>query len=114
MLFQVVTKMNPVGISADEYMKRLPEGVAYMNKLVKQGIIEHSWVRVGESGALNIFNVSSHEHLLKYLYENPISPHITFLITPLVPADVLDDEHVTGFMYKAAAEETHTMQSEQG
>ena len=59
--------MNPVGISADEFMKRLPEGAAYMNTLVKQGIIEHSWVRVGESGALNILHVSSHEQLLKSL-----------------------------------------------
>ena len=56
MLFQVVTRMNPVGISADEFLKRLPEGVAYMNTLVKQGIIEHSWVRVGESG----------EHLIEH------------------------------------------------
>jgi len=107
MLFQVVTRMNPVGISADEYMKRLPEGVAYMNNLVKQGIIEHSWVRVGESGALNIFNVSSHEQLLKSLYENPISPHLTFQITPLVPTDVFDDEQVTSFfVHEAASGET--------
>lgn len=76
MLFQVVTKKNPIGISADEYMKRLPEGVAYMRNLKRQGIIEHAWVLVGESGALTIFNVPSHEQLLKYLYENPLSPHM--------------------------------------
>jgi len=107
MLFQVVTRMNPVGISADEFMKRLPEGVVYMNNLVKQRIIEHSWVRVGESGALNIFNVSSHEQLLKSLYENPISPHLTFQITALVPTDVFDDEQVTRlFVHEAASGET--------
>ncbi|QBD75973.1 hypothetical protein EPA93_08120 [Ktedonosporobacter rubrisoli] len=106
MLFEVVTKKNPLGISADEYMKRLPEGVAYMSGLMQQGIIEHAWVRVGESGALCIFNVSSHEQLLKYLYENPLSAHVAFLITPLVPADVLDDKNITGFMHEAASEET--------
>lgn len=110
MLFQVVTKMNPVGISADEYMKRLPEGVAYMRNLMQQGIIEHSWVRIGESGALNIFNVSSHEQLLKSLYENPLSPHLAFLITPLVPADVFDDENVTSFVHEAASGETVSLE----
>jgi len=94
MLFQVTTSKNPTDISAEEYMKRLPEGAAYLRTLVKQGIIEHAWIRVGESGALCIFNVSSHQQLLKCIYDNPLSPHLNFEITPLVVGDVFDNEIV--------------------
>jgi hypothetical protein len=30
---------------------------------------------------------------------NPLSPHVAFLITPLVPADVFDDKNVTSFVH---------------
>lgn len=90
MLFQVVTKPNPVGISTDEFLRLLEKGVAYTRGLMDQGIIEHSWVRVGSAGALNIYNVSSHEQLLKCLNQNPISQHITLEVTPLVAIDTFD------------------------
>ena len=105
MLFQVVTRPNPVGISADEYLKLLQKGVAYTRDLMKQGIIEHSWVRVGSAGALNIYNVSSHEQLMKCLYDNPISQHITFEVTPLVAINVFDDQQTTAFVQQTASEE---------
>lgn len=105
MLFQVVTRPNPVGISADEFLKLLQKGVAYTRDLMKQGIIEHSWVRVGSAGALNIYNVSSHEQLMKCLYDNPISQHITFEVTPLVAINVFDDQHTTAFVQPTASEE---------
>jgi muconolactone D-isomerase len=81
-----MTTQNPVGISADEFRRRLPDGIAYMRQLVERGVVTHSWVRVGGSGGLIICEVGSHEELLNLLYANPISPHLTFQVHPLVDA----------------------------
>lgn len=90
MLFSVQTQMNPTGIDADEFMTRLPQGVAYFQSLMQAGTIVHSWVRVGQNGGLSIFDVDSHQELLDALYKNPIAAHLKFEITPLVPTRGFD------------------------
>jgi muconolactone delta-isomerase len=82
-LFAVMTTQAPSGISADEFRRRLPEGYHYTLDLVTRGIITHSWIRVGASGGLNIYDVSSHEELMAALYDNPLSPHLKFELFPL-------------------------------
>jgi len=91
-LFAVLTNATPTGISADEFMRRLPEGYTYMKGLIDKGTITHSWVRVGESGGLSIFDVPSHEELMFALYGNPISPHLKFTIWPLAQVDDFEPE----------------------
>ncbi|MFP3961858.1 muconolactone Delta-isomerase family protein [Actinomadura fulvescens] len=87
-LFAVLATQHPVGISADEFRRRLPEGFAYTRALVDKGIIKHSWIRVGASGGLLIYDVGSHEELLSLLYANPVSPHLEFEVIPLAqPAE---------------------------
>lgn len=82
-LFAVLATQAPAGISADEFRERLPEGFAYTRKLADKGVIRHSWVRVGAAGGLLIYDVASHEELLTHLYDNPMSPHLTFEVVPL-------------------------------
>ncbi|MEU4742610.1 muconolactone Delta-isomerase family protein [Actinosynnema sp. NPDC023658] len=89
-LFAVTTTQAPVGISADEFRRRLPQGYAYMLDLIEKGVIVHSWIRVGKSGGLSIFDVASHEELMLALYGNPISPHLEFGITPLAETGAFD------------------------
>jgi muconolactone delta-isomerase len=89
-LFAVLIDATPTGISADEFMKRLPEGYSYMKRLIDKGTIAHSWVRIGHSGGINIFDVSSHEELLGALYGNPISPHLKFTVYPLAEVSDFD------------------------
>lgn len=95
-LFAVLIDATPTGISADEFFKRLPEGYEYMKGLIAKGTIKHSWVRIGESGGLNIFEVSSHNELLAALYQNPISPHLRFTIYPLAEVDDFSPEEIGG------------------
>jgi muconolactone delta-isomerase len=90
MLFEVVASARPTGISGDEHMRRLPEAVAYMKKLKEDGVILHSWVRVGRYGATTIFDVSSHEALLGYLNGNPLVPHVAYEVIPLASTDDFD------------------------
>ena len=90
MLFEVITKANPIGISGDEFLRRLPKGVAYMKDLRAQGVIVHSWIRIGGYGATTIFSVSSHEELLRCLSGNPLLPHISFEIIPLAESGSFD------------------------
>ncbi|MFI0982675.1 muconolactone Delta-isomerase family protein [Streptomyces sp. NPDC021093] len=82
-LFAVLATQDPAGISADEFRTRLPEGFAYTKNLADKGVIKHSWVRVGASGGLLIYDVASHEELLGHLYDNPMSPHLKFEVIPL-------------------------------
>ncbi|WP_440083421.1 muconolactone Delta-isomerase family protein [Streptosporangium sp. LJ11] len=82
-LFAVLATQHPVGISADEFRHRLPEGFAYTKALVDKGVIKHNWVRVGASGGLLVYDVDSHEELLSLLYANPVSPHLEFEVIPL-------------------------------
>ncbi len=82
--FAVMAKQAPIGISGDEYRKRLPTGVAYMKSLMDTGLVEHGWARVGASGGLFVFNVGSHAQLLKAIYDNPISAHLEFEVYALV------------------------------
>ncbi|MEV6562878.1 muconolactone Delta-isomerase family protein [Nocardia sp. NPDC051756] len=89
-LFAVLTTQNPTGISADEFRRRLPQGFAYFKALVDKGVIKHSWARVGAQGGLNIFQVDSHEELAVALYDNPISPHLTFEVFPLAEVSSID------------------------
>ncbi|GAA1852228.1 hypothetical protein GCM10009836_35340 [Pseudonocardia ailaonensis] len=91
-LFAVLTTQAPKGISADEFKRRLPEGFSHHVSLVDKGIVKHSWIRVGESGGLNIYDVSSHEELVSALYDNPLSPHIEFTVFPIVDAGSFDVE----------------------
>ena len=90
MLFEVITSGVPIGMSGDEFITRLPEGRAYMKELRDQGVILHSWIRVGRSGALTIFSVDSHEELQKALYRNPLTPHVHFEIVPLMESEGYD------------------------
>lgn len=90
MLFEVVTKANPIGITGDDFMERLSAGRQYMKELREKGAVVHSWVRIGEYGATVIFDVDSHADLIQYLYGNPLVPHIEFKITPLVKAEDYD------------------------
>jgi muconolactone delta-isomerase len=85
-LFAVLATQAPVGISGDEFRRRLPEGMDYTQRLVEKGIIMHSWIRVGAAGGLNIYDVDSHEQLLSFLYDNPISAHLHFQVIPLAAA----------------------------
>lgn len=87
MLFEVITRACPLGISGDEFLRRLPEGVTYMKDLRARGIIIHSWIRVGGYGATTIFSVSSHEELACYLNGNPLVPHVSFEIVPLAESE---------------------------
>ncbi|MEU4711952.1 muconolactone Delta-isomerase family protein [Nocardia salmonicida] len=89
-LFAVMATQKPTGISADTFRRRLPEGFEYTKALVDKGVIEHSWIRVGAAGGLNIYRVDSHEELLSALYDNPLSPHLTFEVIPLAEAGSLN------------------------
>ncbi|WFE62998.1 muconolactone Delta-isomerase family protein [Micromonospora sp. WMMD714] len=82
-LFAVLATQSPAAGEAKEFRERLPEGFAYTKALVDKGVIRHSWIRVGASGGLNIYDVDSHEELLAALYDNPVSPHLKFEIIPL-------------------------------
>ncbi|WP_051798605.1 muconolactone Delta-isomerase family protein [Streptomyces sp. NRRL S-337] len=89
-LFAVFATQAPSGISADEFRRRLPEGFAYVKKLVETGVILHNWIRVGASGGLLIYEVDSHEELNSLLYGNPLSPHLRFEVIPLAGAGGFD------------------------
>ncbi|WP_328746838.1 muconolactone Delta-isomerase family protein [Streptomyces sp. NBC_00285] len=89
-LFAVLATQAPSGISADEFRARLPEGFAYTRELVERGVIRHSWVRVGASGGLLVYDVASHEELLTHLYDNPLSPHLSFEVIPLAEPRAFD------------------------
>jgi muconolactone delta-isomerase len=91
MLFEVITSGVPIGITGEEFIKRLPDGMAYMKELRRKGVILHSWIRVGRSGATTIFSVDSHEELQNLLYGNPLTPHVQFEIIPLMESDGYDD-----------------------
>lgn len=93
--FAVLAKQAPVGISADEYRRRLPTGVAYMKTLAEKGLVEHAWARVGASGGLFIFEVGSHAELLAALYDNPISAHLDFEVYPLIDFATFDGEFLS-------------------
>ncbi|WP_410585911.1 muconolactone Delta-isomerase family protein [Amycolatopsis sp. lyj-23] len=95
-LFAVTTTQAPTGISADEFRRRLGEGFGYMQALVEKGIVTHSWIRVGESGGLNIYDVSSHDELMSALYDNPLSPHLKFEVWPLAEVSGFDPDAVPG------------------
>ncbi|MFF4164918.1 muconolactone Delta-isomerase family protein [Streptomyces sp. NPDC001741] len=82
-LFAVLATQSPTGITADEFRRRLPEGFAYVRRLVDKGVIVHNWIRVGASGGLLIYEVESHEELNSLLYGNPLSPHLRFEVIPL-------------------------------
>jgi muconolactone delta-isomerase len=89
-LFAVLATQAPRGIDADDFRRRLPEGFAYTKALVDDGVIQHSWIRVGAAGGLNIYQVDSHEQLLSVLYDNPLSPHLDFEVIPLAEAGSLN------------------------
>ncbi|WP_445282383.1 muconolactone Delta-isomerase family protein [Streptomyces sp. DSM 118148] len=94
-LFAVLATQSPRGISGDEFRTRLPEGFAYTRGLVDKGVIKHNWVRVGAAGGLLIYDVESHEELLGHLYDNPMSPHLTFEVIPLAQAGAFDSTRYT-------------------
>lgn len=89
-LFAVLATQAPTGIDADAFRRRLPEGFAYTKTLVDEGVIRHSWIRVGAAGGLNVYEVGSHEELLSALYDNPLSPHLRFEVIPLAEAGSFD------------------------
>lgn len=89
-LFAVLATQAPAAGEAKEFRERLHEGFAYTRTLVAKGVIRHSWIRVGASGGLNIYDVGSHEELLTALYDNPISPHLKFEVIPLAEPGSFD------------------------
>lgn len=89
-LFAVLATQAPAPGEAKEFRERLSEGFAYTRALVEKGIIRHSWIRVGASGGLNIYDVDSHEELLSVLYDNPVSPHLKFEVIPLATPGAFD------------------------
>ncbi|GAA5051659.1 muconolactone Delta-isomerase family protein [Nocardia callitridis] len=89
-LFAVLATQAPAAGEAKEFRERLGEGFAYTRALVEKGTILHSWIRVGASGGLNIYDVDSHEELLSVLYDNPVSPHLKFEVIPLARPDAFD------------------------
>ncbi|MFI9505135.1 muconolactone Delta-isomerase family protein [Nocardia sp. NPDC052566] len=90
-LFAVLATQAPAPGEAKEFRERLGEGFAYTRALVEKGIILHSWIRVGASGGLNIYDVASHEELLRVLYDNPVSPHLKFEVIPLARPDAFGE-----------------------
>ncbi|MBX9390300.1 muconolactone Delta-isomerase family protein [Streptomonospora nanhaiensis] len=84
MLFEVVTKGNPAGISGAEFEDRFRRALRYMKDLHEKGAIVHAWVRVGGFGATNIFEVDSHAELLDYLNGSPMVPYVEYTVTPVV------------------------------
>lgn len=82
-LFAVLATQAPAAGEGEVFRQRLPEGFSYTRSLVDKGIIRHSWIRVGASGGLNIYDVESHEELLAALYSNPVSPYLAFEVIPL-------------------------------
>jgi muconolactone delta-isomerase len=99
-LFAVLATQNPGPGEGDTFRRRLPEGFAYTKNLVDRGVIRHSWIRVGASGGLNIYDVASHEELLAVLYTNPVSAYLSFEVIPLAAAGSFDPE-----AYSAAGEQ---------
>jgi len=89
-LFAVLATQAPAAGEAREFRERLHEGFAYTRALVDKGVIRHSWIRVGASGGLNIYDVGSHEELLAALYDNPVSPHLRFEVIPLAEPGSFD------------------------
>ncbi|MFD9888478.1 muconolactone Delta-isomerase family protein [Amycolatopsis sp. NPDC059027] len=89
-LFAVLATQAPTGLDADTFRRRLPEGFRYTRNLVDKGVIVHSWIRVGAAGGLNIYRVDSHEQLLSALYDNPLSPHLSFEVIPLAEPGAFD------------------------
>lgn len=89
-LFAVLVAPLPTSQVLPEFLKMLPDGFAYHKKLIDEGVIKHSWIRVGTQGGLNVYDVESHEQLLGALYGNPISHHLKFEILPLASRDSFD------------------------
>jgi muconolactone delta-isomerase len=83
-LFAVIARKAPVGITADEFQRRLSDGFAYTKDLVDKGIIKHRWILVGASAGLNIYEVESHEELMSVLFDSPVGPHLQFEVYPLI------------------------------
>jgi muconolactone delta-isomerase len=83
-LFAVLAKKAPVGISAEEFGRRLAEGFAYTKDLEDKGVIRHRWICVGANAGLNIYEVGSHEELMSVLYGSPASLHLEFDVYPLI------------------------------
>ena len=90
MLYEVVTRANPAGLSPDEFSRRLEKAVGYMRGLQQQGAIRHAWIRIGQYGATTIFDVESHEELLAHVNGNPLVPYLTYKITPLASGHVFE------------------------
>ncbi|MBB5156857.1 muconolactone Delta-isomerase family protein [Saccharopolyspora phatthalungensis] len=89
-LFAVLVAPLPSSQTLPEFRNVLPKGFDYHRKLIDEGVILHSWIRVGMQGGLNIYDVESHEQLLAALYANPISQHLQFEIIPLARRDSFD------------------------
>ncbi|MEU0074309.1 muconolactone Delta-isomerase family protein [Streptomyces sp. NPDC006332] len=89
-LFAVLATQAPTAGEREVFLRRLPEGFAYTKELVDKGVIRHSWIRVGASGGLNIYDVGSHEELLSVLYSNPVSPYLKFEVIPLAEPESFD------------------------
>ncbi|MDH2428025.1 muconolactone Delta-isomerase family protein [Sphaerisporangium sp. TRM90804] len=83
-LFAVIAKKAPIGISVDEFNERLAEGFKYTKEMVDKGVLKHRWILVGASAGLNIYEVDSHEHLMKVLYDSPVGSHLQFDVYPLI------------------------------
>jgi muconolactone delta-isomerase len=83
-LFAVIARRAPVGISIDEFQRKLADGFQYTKDLEDKGIIRHRWILVGASAGLNIYEVDSHEQLMSLLYESPAGLHLQYEIYPII------------------------------
>ncbi|MCE6995350.1 hypothetical protein LZG04_11085 [Saccharothrix sp. S26] len=89
-LFAVLVAPLPASQVLPEFLEILPQGFDYHRKLIDEGVIRHSWIRVGTQGGLNIYDVESHEQLLGALYANPVSKYLQFEIIPLASRTSFD------------------------
>ncbi|MFD0900465.1 muconolactone Delta-isomerase family protein [Actinomadura sediminis] len=89
-LFAVLVSPLPSSQALPEFRQMLQNGFSYHRKLIDEGVIRHSWIRVGAQGGLNVYDVDSHERLLEALYANPISHHLQFEIIPLANREGFD------------------------
>lgn len=91
-LFAVVARRAPVGISADEFSRRLALGFEYTKDLLDKGVLKHRWILVGASAGLNIYECESHEQLMSVLYDSPVAQHLEFEVYPLIDPAAFDPE----------------------
>ncbi|UCG43971.1 MAG: hypothetical protein JSU73_05000 [candidate division WOR-3 bacterium] len=84
----LVVQSAPEGPVPPEVMNTaMPAQMAYFKKLKEQGKIESIYAFAAEKGGCGIFEVDSHEELLKIATENPMWPFVSWDVWPLTSMD---------------------------